>query len=104
MTMHKVLLLSIAFLSVGGTSHAGGLIADVLRDIVPDGGAQLDEVNRDLGRALDSPGPNNSLPPNIFNRSNICQTSSGSCQVESTLKGTTCFCKNGSDTVFGMIY
>jgi hypothetical protein len=100
MNIHKVLLLSIGFLSLGDTSQAGGLLGDLLG--AGDARKALDEAHRNLGKAVDKLDAQTGTSLN--RQLTVCQTPTGSCTVNSGLKGTTCFCKSGTLTEFGKIY
>jgi hypothetical protein len=99
--MIRKLVFVAACLLVAVPTHAGGFLADLMKNISPGLGAQLDEAHRQLGQPHDRV---EAVEPDAragINRSQTCVTPRGSCQLDSTLHGTTCFCSFDSDQVLG---
>lgn len=97
------------FILVASPANAEGLLKDYGAGFSAGVGGTLSESQRNIQREAPAPPTVGSGydPTGYYNRtteqSASCWTELGSCSVESTLKGTKCFCNFKSGVVFGVV-
>src|SRR5579864_3393722 len=82
--------------------QAGGFLADaIIRPVDAAAANALDQAHQSIGRSLDRKAQDFSP---IIGQSKTCVTPRGSCEFSnSALSGTTCFCGDNKDLLFGRI-
>jgi hypothetical protein len=101
--MRSRAIIFVILVITGYPANAGGFLADAMRQVGYGGSAhQLDESNRSLGKSIELPTKGRVEDSNNLTvQSKSCITSRGSCELDSSLKGTACFCNFGPDVVYG---